>query len=226
MISSTAQTLIASLAELFPAAFTCHQFEPHKPLKLGIHEDLVATGVVTEAEVNQALRWYCTRLMYHRAVAAGGIRVGLDGEPAGEITADEMEHAKHAVARIEAARAKRVAAEKAARRSGKTVKAAPPPEEADRGSDAPAVAAEAEPRGFEGCRAGARNRGALMRRSRKPEFSLAIRGEPSPRHRRRSRLQIQAMLSAAERQRAALPADHPRNKPTLPRLKCLLEAPG
>jgi hypothetical protein len=61
-----------------------------------------------------------------------------------------------------------------------------------------------------------------MRRSRKPEFSLAIQ---SPRRRRRSRLQIQAALSAAERQRAALPADHPRNKPTLPRLKCL-EAPG
>jgi sRNA-binding protein len=119
--TTTADDVLATLAELFPACFVARHYEPHRPLKIGIRQDL--GGILTEAEVNAALFRYCSRLMYQRALAAGGPRFDLDGAVAGEVAADEVEHAKHAVARIEAARAKRVAAEKAARRSGKT----PPP---------------------------------------------------------------------------------------------------
>jgi ProP effector len=109
--TTTADDVLATLAELFPRCFVARHYEPHRALKVGIRQDLV--GILTEAEIDQALRWYCSRLMYHRAIAAGGTRTGLDGEPAGEITADEVEHARRSVARIEIERAKRAVARKA-----------------------------------------------------------------------------------------------------------------
>jgi sRNA-binding protein len=195
--TTTADDVLATLAELFPACFVARHYEPHRPLKIGLRQDLV--GILTEAEVNAALGLYCRRLMYRRAIAAGGARIDLAGQPAGEVKAGRRRQDRQE-----------------GREGG-----------ASSVREGPTARAEARwPVGPEGCRAGAQNEGVrLMDPSPKPKFSTVIRGEPSPRRRRRSRLQIQAMLSAAERQRAALPADHPRIKPTLARLKCL-EAPG
>jgi len=63
---------IAVIAELFPAAFVADKWAPHRPLKIGIHADLAATGLVTRRECTIALTAYTGRLQYQRALAAGG----------------------------------------------------------------------------------------------------------------------------------------------------------
>src|SRR5258706_15841291 len=73
------QTLIAVLAELFPELFVADGWKPHRPLKTGIHRDLVDRGVLLPDECRAVFRRYCSRLMYQRAVAAGGPRFDLDG---------------------------------------------------------------------------------------------------------------------------------------------------
>jgi sRNA-binding protein len=98
-LETTAATLtITVLAELFPAAFVVERWVPHKPLKVGIDRDLVALGILTEAEVSQALR----RLQYQRSLAAGGFRFDLDGNAAGEVAPSDITGATAMVARIEA----------------------------------------------------------------------------------------------------------------------------
>jgi sRNA-binding protein len=71
------------VAELFPV-FTAEPWQPHRPLKVGIHLDLVAAGILTPAEVAAAMRHYSSRRMYQVALTAGGPRYGLDGRVAGE----------------------------------------------------------------------------------------------------------------------------------------------
>src|SRR5262249_38065532 len=119
------QELIAVLAELFPAAFAAEPWQPHKPLKIGIHQDLIDGGVLLPDECRAVFHQYCSRLMYQRALAAGGPRYGLNGEPAGEVTPEQINGGKSVVTAIEAkraAKAKAVAAEKirTARRAAQT----------------------------------------------------------------------------------------------------------
>jgi sRNA-binding protein len=59
------------------------------------------------------------RLAYQRSLAAGGPRYGLDGEPCGEVSADQVKAAIAAIAHIESRRAAAAAAAKAA--AAKTV---------------------------------------------------------------------------------------------------------
>jgi hypothetical protein len=40
--------------------------------------DLITLGILTRAEVSQALRRYTSRLMYQRSLVAGGSRFDLD----------------------------------------------------------------------------------------------------------------------------------------------------
>jgi sRNA-binding protein len=107
------QKLITVLAELF-LAFTADSWEPHRPLKLGIGQELVALGILTETEVNATLRLYTNRLMYRRSIVLGAVRVDLDGRVVGEVTLDEAAHAKAAVTAIEARQRCRAKAAKAA----------------------------------------------------------------------------------------------------------------
>ena len=58
---------IAVLAVLFPAAFSAEPLQAHRPLKVGIGNDLVARVVVGAQEVNAALKRYVDRLMYQNA---------------------------------------------------------------------------------------------------------------------------------------------------------------
>jgi sRNA-binding protein len=95
-----AEELIATLAELFPQTFVAEAWKPHRPLKIGIHLDLA--GVLTEDELNLALRRYGNRLMYQRALAAGERRVDLEGNPVGAVMPDQVARAARLVAhRIE-----------------------------------------------------------------------------------------------------------------------------
>jgi sRNA-binding protein len=99
------ETLIAVLADLFPSTFVVDRWKPHRPLKVGIHRDLIGRGLLLPDECRAVPRWYCARLMYRRAVAGGGPRYGLAGEPAGEVTPEQMAGGKSRVAAIEARRA-------------------------------------------------------------------------------------------------------------------------
>jgi sRNA-binding protein len=126
--------IIAILAELFPMCFTMGKWEAHRPLKVGIHADLVASGLVTPRECTIALTAYTGRLQYQRAVAAGGARFDLDGNIAGEVAPDQIEHARAVVvhleslsaARAEAARKLAVEPKRAAKQVKRKPKSPPP----------------------------------------------------------------------------------------------------
>jgi ProP effector len=105
---------IAMLAKLFPMVFVTKGWELHKPLKIGIDKDLAALGVLC-AKNAHALGTYCRRRLYRAAIAAGGARIDLDGKPCGEVTAEEQEKAKAALARMDAQAAAKAVAAKAER---------------------------------------------------------------------------------------------------------------
>jgi ProP effector len=93
---------IAVLAEHFPAVFALKEWQPHKPLKIGINNDIAAAGIMPAEDIGPALRLYVRRLMYQRALAAGGSRYGLGGEPCGEVTEEQAAGAATVAAHIEA----------------------------------------------------------------------------------------------------------------------------
>jgi sRNA-binding protein len=93
---------IPVVAELYPQCFTAEKWQPHRPLKIGVHLDLIARGVLLPDECRALFLRYCFRLMYQRALAAGGPRFDLDGNVVGEVAADEIEHARAVVAQMEA----------------------------------------------------------------------------------------------------------------------------
>lgn len=69
-------------------------WEPRRrPLKIGIHAELVAAGVEPNL-INAALRLYCASYGYRRAMLTGAARLGLDGEPAGVVTLEEAASAE------------------------------------------------------------------------------------------------------------------------------------
>jgi sRNA-binding protein len=124
---------IPLLAELYPQCFTAEKWQPHRPLKIGVHLDLIARGVLLPDECRALFLRYCFRLMYQRAVAAGGARFDLDGNSVGEVAADEIEHARAVVAQMEAkvlAQAEAARIEKAERKrvARRTMPKAPPPD--------------------------------------------------------------------------------------------------
>jgi sRNA-binding protein len=55
---------IAVLAEHFPAVFTLEGWQPHKPLKIGVNEDIAAAGIMPAEDIGPTLRFYVRRLMY------------------------------------------------------------------------------------------------------------------------------------------------------------------
>jgi sRNA-binding protein len=101
---------ITALAGLFPQAFTVEKWRPHRPLKIGIHTDLIAAGVLTSREVRHALHAYAARRMYLAAVAAGGFRFDLQGNLAGEVTPSEAAWAREKLAELDAETAERARA--------------------------------------------------------------------------------------------------------------------
>jgi ProP effector len=108
--------IIETLADLFPATFVAERWRNHKPLARGIHLDLVARGVLTPEET-KVLRGYVRRRMYLGALAVGGPRYDLDGNPCGEVSAEEAASAAKAVTAIDAANAAKANAVRQAVRS-------------------------------------------------------------------------------------------------------------
>ncbi|HRW67350.1 MAG TPA: ProQ/FinO family protein, partial [Candidatus Competibacter sp.] len=81
----TSVPTLPALTETYPA---CFNSENPRPLKLGIHRDLMAAGF-EKAAVKRALARYCNRPRYRKALCAGAIRIDLQGQPAGAVTAAE-----------------------------------------------------------------------------------------------------------------------------------------
>jgi len=105
-----ADASIVALGDLFPEVFTRERWQSHKPLKVGIDKDLVASGVVTAREVGLVLRLYTCRRSYQLALAAGGARYGLDGRPSGEVSPEQQAAAKAAIERLDEQQASKFAA--------------------------------------------------------------------------------------------------------------------
>src|SRR5260370_19189772 len=76
-MTTKSDTNIAALAALFPAVFSAEPWRAHRPLKVGIGNDLVARGVLCAREVNAPLQRYVDRLMYPKCPPARGARVSL-----------------------------------------------------------------------------------------------------------------------------------------------------
>jgi sRNA-binding protein len=84
----------------------------------GIHRELIERGILRPEECCLVLGLYVGRPMYQRALAAGGARINLAGNPTDEVTAEEIaqatasvtRHEARAIAKTETARAIRQAA--------------------------------------------------------------------------------------------------------------------
>ena len=79
-----------AVLDLFPKCFV-HYEARRRPLKLGIHLDLITAlvGAVTPAELCRALRIYVSNKIYRSRLQAGATRINLNGEPAGIVTPEQ-----------------------------------------------------------------------------------------------------------------------------------------
>jgi len=73
----------------WPAIFD--NYHP-RPLKVGIHLDLVNAGIPLVV-ARKAMRAYVTRPNYKKTVLAGAVRIDLEGQPAGVVTEQQAEYA-------------------------------------------------------------------------------------------------------------------------------------
>jgi ProP effector len=127
MKQDIATTVLAHLVEAFPQTFVLEKYRPHRPLKIGIAVDLLTCcPEFSRYTLGRALGVYTARLMYLEAMVAGATRVDLDSNPAGEVTADEAEHAVVKLAGIMAARRARRAAAVAAKVAERKTTPVPP----------------------------------------------------------------------------------------------------
>ncbi|MCC6134358.1 MAG: ProQ/FINO family protein [Candidatus Contendobacter sp.] len=90
--------IIDRLCETFPV---CFNRSTPKPLRIGLGEEVMALAGVHPAltdlsrtMIRRSLKVYTGSFAYRKAVAAGGPRYGLDGQPAGEVTPDQQAFAK------------------------------------------------------------------------------------------------------------------------------------
>ena len=85
------QAVLELLAETWPATFSIYE-NRRRPLKIGIHHEILAAldGAVSAAELSLALRYYVSNKVYKSRLAVGAARIGLDGNPAGVVTPEEI----------------------------------------------------------------------------------------------------------------------------------------
>lgn len=120
--------VIAYIAECFPKCFTLEG--EAKPLKIGIFQDLADRLAddpkVSKTQLRAALRQYTSSWRYLHGVKPGEVRVDLDGNPAGELDEEHVEHAKTALAESKAkVQARRKEQAKKTRDEGKAKTAKP-----------------------------------------------------------------------------------------------------
>jgi ProP effector len=92
---------IAQLAELYPNCFR----QPRQPLKIGIHNDIIAQHPeLRPSLIGSALKAYTRSVGYLETLKAGTPRIDLEGNVAGEVTATDEADAKRKIGK-EAGRA-------------------------------------------------------------------------------------------------------------------------
>jgi ProP effector len=97
--------VLTRLTEAFPQAFVLEQYQPHRPLKVGIFSEIAARCPdLARSDLTTVLNIYTRRKMYLQSLVAGAARVDLDGNPCGDVTAADQEHAVARLAGIQAAR--------------------------------------------------------------------------------------------------------------------------
>lgn len=86
------------LCAAFPA---CFSHTAPKPLQIGLGEELLALAGVhpaladlTRTRIRRALMVYTGMPAYRKALARGGPRYDLDGQPAGDVTPDQQADAR------------------------------------------------------------------------------------------------------------------------------------
>ena len=90
------------LAARYPAVFS--NGRPGVPLKVGIHLDIAAAVPLFDAHrIHRFLACWTRHPIYRKALSAGATRRALDGSPAGQVTSEQAEHAKIALAEAQAA---------------------------------------------------------------------------------------------------------------------------
>jgi sRNA-binding protein len=95
--------------ERFPSAFL-----PPRPLKIGIHADIVAAmPEIAVRDIGMVLRLHVSRDAYLRAMIAGTDRVGLDGTAVGSVTEEQAQDAHKILERRAEKRARKIAAQQA-----------------------------------------------------------------------------------------------------------------
>ena len=92
---------LGRLAERFPQTFVAEKHQPHRPLKWGSPPTSPPVVRNLKRRVRgTALSVYTGRIAYLQSLVAGATRVDLDGNPAGEVTAEEAEYAAARLAEI------------------------------------------------------------------------------------------------------------------------------
>lgn len=92
------------LVERFPRCFVPKGI-PKRPLAVGIHVEMIRRGVLpTDRRVRAFLGDYTRGPAYHEALAQGGHRYGLDGQPAGEVDEGARHRAVTLLGQLRAAR--------------------------------------------------------------------------------------------------------------------------
>lgn len=92
---------IAKLQKRFPKAFPKNP-APKVPLKIGTFEDLrqhAATLGLTEAELREAIRTWCSGARYWSCMVEGAKRLDLEGQEAGVVSQADAKRAQYLKAR-------------------------------------------------------------------------------------------------------------------------------
>lgn len=109
---------ISKLQRLYPKTFP-KKPEPKVALKIGILQDLLAQAdniKLTEEEIRAAIKTWCEGSRYWSCMTEGAVRINLQGEAEGQVTAPEAVRAKQLSARR---RRSAIQAAKGARQPGK-----------------------------------------------------------------------------------------------------------
>jgi sRNA-binding protein len=87
---------ITQLAELYPNCFR----QPCQPLKIGIHNDVIARHPeLRPSLIASALKAYTRSPAYLETLKAGSARIDLEGNPVGTVTDADEEDAKRKIAK-------------------------------------------------------------------------------------------------------------------------------
>jgi sRNA-binding protein len=100
--------LVLKLCERFPKTF---RITDRKPIKVGIHKDILAImtgeGILSAFALRQALQWYTRGINYHLAILEQTHRLDLKGNAVEEITPAQKARAALAIETIQSLRKKK-----------------------------------------------------------------------------------------------------------------------